>query len=284
MKQYFLGNTQNTEKRIDRNKPIERVMIFTNARNERRIREWAAHHLLLGFSCIYIFDHKSIVPIKDLFQNFDKRVFVERCDLSIPPKLPLMRKAALIASSMKMDWFIYLDADEYLYMQEPCSVKTMLQRFTFADSVSLNWLLFGTNHHTKEPTNQLLVEAYTKSESVLNEHVKTFVRPGAVKQVLTPHYYEVFQPLRMFSIDGTRMTLPYSFHKNKYPLEKNIAFIAHYIYQSEETYMQRKIIIPQDDTGAKREIDKELHSKYNDMENNLLREKYAFQIRRFLAK
>ena len=34
--------------------PVKRVVLFTNARDEKNIKEWAAHHLLLGFSLIYI--------------------------------------------------------------------------------------------------------------------------------------------------------------------------------------------------------------------------------------
>jgi hypothetical protein len=50
------------------------VCLFTNARDEKHIKEWAAHHLLLGFSKIIIFDHKSIIPLKEVFKKFDKRI------------------------------------------------------------------------------------------------------------------------------------------------------------------------------------------------------------------
>ena len=39
------------------------VALFTNARNEKHIKEWVAHHLLIGFELIVIFDHKSIKPL-----------------------------------------------------------------------------------------------------------------------------------------------------------------------------------------------------------------------------
>jgi len=46
------------------------VVLFTNARNEKNIKEWAAHHLLLGFDLVYIFDHKSDVPLINVFKKF----------------------------------------------------------------------------------------------------------------------------------------------------------------------------------------------------------------------
>jgi hypothetical protein len=282
---YFLATTHRNKQLvpIDRNKN-DKIILFTNARDEPRIREWAAHHLLLGFTCIYIFDHKSIVPLKHVFHQLDRRIFIEKCNLSIPPKIPLMKKAAMIAQRMHMDWMIYLDADEYLYLANPFHVKTLLKRFSFADSLAINWLMFGTNHHKKEPTDGVIMDHYTKSESSFNNHVKTFVRPHCVKNVITPHYYEIHQPWRMFSIDGKQMVPPFSFHTNSLPFDKCLAFIAHYIFQAEETYLQRKIRIPQDDTGTQREVDTLLHSRYNDVDNHLMREKYSHLIKPLLQK
>ena len=59
----------------------KKVGLFCNARDEKNIKEWAAHHLLVGFDIIIIFDHKSIVPLTDIFRNFDKRVIIIRKEL-----------------------------------------------------------------------------------------------------------------------------------------------------------------------------------------------------------
>ena len=60
---------------------IKNVGLFCNARNEKNIKEWAAHHLLIGFDKIIIFDHKSDIPLKDVFNKFDKRVSTIRVNL-----------------------------------------------------------------------------------------------------------------------------------------------------------------------------------------------------------
>ena len=100
------------------NRPVKNVALFCNARDEKHIREWAAHHLLIGFNRIIIFDHNSIVPLSTVFQNFDKRVAIIRYDT--PPsqaniKVHLMNNALHIAKQMKVDWFIYLDAMNSLF-------------------------------------------------------------------------------------------------------------------------------------------------------------------------
>ena len=60
----------------------KKVALFTNARDELHIKEWAAHHLLIGFDQIIIFDHKSKIPLTNVFQNFDKRVKIINVSLN----------------------------------------------------------------------------------------------------------------------------------------------------------------------------------------------------------
>ena len=51
----------------------KKVVLFANVRDEPNIKEWITHHLLLGFDCIYIFDHLAKnrnVLIKEKI-NFD---------------------------------------------------------------------------------------------------------------------------------------------------------------------------------------------------------------------
>ena len=53
-----------------------KVILFTNARDELKLKEWVAHHLLLGFDFIYIFDHKSKIPLKGQFLDFNNTYFL----------------------------------------------------------------------------------------------------------------------------------------------------------------------------------------------------------------
>ena len=90
------------------------VALFTNARDEKNIKEWAAHHLLIGFDKIII------------------------------------------------DWFIYLDADEFLILgNQFIGVKHFLNHFKNAHSLGINWLFFGSNNHVSDPEG-LILENYTK--------------------------------------------------------------------------------------------------------------------------
>jgi hypothetical protein len=278
----------NLGKRHSHNKDYgecKKVILFTNARNEKNIKEWAAHHLLLGFSAICIFDHKSNPPIAPLFSNFDGRVKVIRVEYDNPVKLLLMNMAVNIAKQNAFDWMLYLDADEFLILNSFIGVKKMLTEFKYAHSLSINWLMFGTNNHVKEPAG-LILNNYTKSQVIPDPHVKTFVRPNEVINASNPHWFNIYNPSRMISITKKIMQntpgVGYAHNPCNVEYNKIHAYIAHYIFQSEETYLNRKVLLAADDGTGCRNKDPELHKKYNDVENNDPKNKYATRVTKYL--
>jgi len=273
------------------NNLVKNVAVFCNARDEKHIREWAAHHLLIGFNRIIIFDHNSKVPLSTVFQNFDKRVAIIRYNTPQSQnnvKIHLMNNALHIAKQMKFDWFIYLDADEFIILNNNLiGIKDLLNRYNFADSLALNWLKFGTNNLKTDP-DDLILDSYTKSDLKLNKHVKSFVRPSQATHSNNPHFYNIKNKNRMCALNTilNPKKEPYSFNTCNIEYNKVSAFIAHYLYQSEETYINRKINLPMDDNGKNREkIDAEkLHTMHNSIENIFPKIKYAKNVRRFLKQ
>lgn len=264
------------------------VALFTNARDEKNIKEWAAHHLLIGFDKIIIFDHKSIIPLKDVFHGFDNRVTViDAKKYKKNVKLTLMNVAAKIAKRINVDWFIYLDADEFLILSNKfIGVKQFLNHYNNAHSLAVNWLFFGSNNHISDPEG-LILENYTKSELVLDKHVKSFVRPYEVISAITPHFYSIQNKSRMFGINKRLNDQVEEFSFNTTNMNYSIvpAYIAHYAYQSEETYLRRKVNLPTDDTGIFRNNDiQNIHNCWNGHENLFPKNKYSENIKRFLNR
>lgn len=264
------------------NRKANKVGLFCNARDEKNIKEWAAHHLLIGFDIIIIFDHKSKIPLTEVFLNFDKRVSIIRIELDGNIKLELMNKARKISEKLNMDWFIYLDADEFLIINNKFrGVKHLLNTYTYADSLGINWLMFGSNNLVEEPSG-LVLENYKKSCLKLDHHVKSFVRPSEVKFADNPHYYNIRNPLKSLGILSNVLSHRPCFSKINIPYYKASAYIAHYVYQSEETYKKRKLSLPSDMDGKFRgDMGKEIHRHYNEVVN-LQPQKYIEQIKQFL--
>jgi hypothetical protein len=268
---------------LKKDRTTNKVGLFCNARNEKNIKEWAAHHLLIGFDYITIFDHKSDLPLKEVFKNFDKRVAIVRINIDGGNlKQKLMTSAIQIAKSMKLDWFIYLDADEFLILNDKfMGVKQFLNYYSEADSLGVNWLLFGSNNFVLDPIG-LILENYTKSSTKLDHHVKSFVRPDEIKFTDNPHFYHMKNELRMLGSNFKILNSPKCFNKLDIHFEKANAYIAHYMYQSEESYKKRKVDLKPDDGTSRLNIGKNIHKFYNEIEN-LQPQKYVDQIKNFLS-
>jgi hypothetical protein len=264
------------------------VALFTNARDEKNIKEWAAHHLLIGFDKIIIFDHKSIVPLKNVFSGFDKRVMVidaNKYETNI--KMTLMNVASKLAKGFNVDWFIYLDADEFLILgNQFIGVKHFLNHYKNTHSIGINWLFFGSNNHVSDPEG-LILENYTKSEIMLDKHVKSFVRPNEVVHANNPHFYLIKNKRKMFGVNKrlNNKTEAFSFNTINMKYSEVPAYIAHYAHQSEESYLRRKVNLPRDDTGTFRNCDvKNIHNCWNGHENLFPKNKYSENIKKFLNR
>ena len=218
-----------------------------------------------------------------MFINFDNRVtIIDAKHYEKNVKLTLMNIASNIAKNLKVDWFIYLDADEFLILSNQfIDVKHFLNHYSNAHSLGVNWLMFGSNNHVKDPEG-LILENYTKSEIILDQHVKSFVRPGEVVKAVNPHYYVIQNSNRMFGMNK-RLNEPFCFNNINVNYSISPAYIAHYVNQSEETYLRRKVNLPTDDTGNFRNNDiKNIHNYHNSNENLFPKNKYSEIVKKFL--
>lgn len=267
-----------------------KVVLFANARDESHIKEWVAHHLLIGFDNIIIFDHKSMIPLEKEFANFDKRVKIINCGkLEGNIKIQLMNIAKDIALTLKATWMIYLDIDEYIIINNGDNnkgIKLFLNNFNGIDQLAINWLMYGTSGLIKTldiSKGELILDNYTRSDELLCNHVKSFVKPEEIISATNPHYYNIKNPNKNFGIDGKIFNPP--FHNVSIPFYKSPIYISHYVYQSENTYIKRKLNIPRDDSGTYRTDDniKHIHQLYNERDNLLAKKKYSKQVYDFLV-
>jgi hypothetical protein len=266
-----------------RRKDNKLVYLFTNARDEPNIAEWVAHHLLLGFHKVYVFDHLSVEPISQKIEtNFDNRLIVERVEGAGEVKINLIKKAVNIAQNADASWMLYLDADEFLCLKRGINVNQFLDIFSEADAIGINWLMFGSSGHVKQPQG-LLTENFVKSDIRLNSHVKSFVRPHVVRYLWNPHFYNIIYPNRYFSGNLTRMKMG-PFNNQPLPFINSVAYIAHYYTQSEEEHLRRKGRQMDDGSIGKENLIKDINIEYNAVLNNQLQFKYSENIKNFLKK
>ena len=260
------------------------VYLFTNARDEPKIAEWIAHHLLLGFDKIHVFDHKSVTPISNTIRSLinDNRVSITRVEMDGSIKLDLMTRAVQISQKHNVNWMLYLDADEFLLLNNFNNIKELLNAFNFADAIGVNWLMFGTSHHVKQPPG-LLMENFTMSDKLINQHVKSFVRPDKIiLPAVNPHFFNMVNPNRYFAASLNKMAQG-PFNPVPRIFTKVTAYIAHYYTQSEEEYNRRKGRVLDDGT-TKGGLGAEVHAIHNEVLNNQLQNKYSHRTKAFLLQ
>ncbi len=268
-----------SSRRSDNNSSI----LFTNARDEPNIAEWVAHHLLLGFDKVVIFDHLSKVPIEIKTKgNFNGKLNIIHVNGTGNIKINLMNKALDIAINGNYSWMLYLDADEYLNLNGFNDIKEYLSIFKEADSIGINWLMFGSSGYKSQPKG-LLTENFIRSDLRLNSHVKTFIRPSSAVKSINPHYFIMVNPMRYYSGNGTKMNMG-PFNNQPLPFIKARAYIAHYYIQSEEEHLRRKSRRLDDGSINKHSGIAEVHKVYNSYVNNQLQKKYSDNIKNFLKK
>lgn len=258
------------------------VILFTNARDEPNIAEWVAHHLLLGFDKIVIFDHLSKIPINQFIgTNFNNRLQVIRIEGSGNIKLDLINQAVDIATNKNYSWMLYLDADEFLYLRNK-NVKHFLDIFKNADAIGINWLLFGTSGYKQQPKG-LLTENFVKSQLMLNGHIKSFVRPSSVVKIVNPHYYIIKDRSRYYSGTGSQMKMG-PFNIQITPYTKSTCYIAHYYTQSEEEHLRRKSRQLDDGSVGKNHMIEDIHKQYNNVINLQMKHGFSAKTKELLLK
>jgi hypothetical protein len=270
-----------------RKSDCRKIMLFTNARDEPKINEWVAHHFLLGFDKIFIFDHLSQEPISKKINNrFGGKLVIKRIDEEMSNiKLDFMKRAVNVAKVNYADWMIYLDADEYININNCTNIKDFLKPFKEADSIGINWLMFGTSNLINQPTSHddLLIDNFIMSTPRLDKHVKSFVRPDRIVNIVNPHYYVMIDKSRCYNALGFIMPNG-PFNIMPLPFFKSPIYIAHYYVQSENEYKRRKGRVMDDGSRPVLPSSQEIHRMYNNVSNYQLKCKYSNNIKKFLQK
>ncbi|HUM08548.1 MAG TPA: glycosyltransferase family 2 protein, partial [Acidocella sp.] len=168
------------------------VVIVKN--EERHIAEWLAWQFLVGFDCVFLFDNESTDQTRAIAAGFAPRYDVRMLDWPTIDR-GTQERAYMHAIGLLKDefeWLAFFDADELVVLDEGLSLKAMLQQRSEA-AIGIPWALFGSSGH-KEYPRELVIEAFIRRAPASfppNAHIKSIVRPRAVKRAFNPHAFEI---------------------------------------------------------------------------------------------
>lgn len=169
-------------------------------RNEGNyIAEWLTHHLALGFDRALVFDNGSTDHTRTELHRAARLFPVEMRDW--PDAGHHHAQVAAYEQACRdlagrVDWVAFLDADEFLVCRADERVPDLLARHGASAGIAVNWLTFGTSGHEERPDGLVLETFRMRGETDFqaNRHVKSIVRPEAVRACVNPH---------VFALDGS---------------------------------------------------------------------------------
>lgn len=155
--------------------------------------EWIAHHRLIGFDKIVIYNNNSTDNSKELLEKLAKKGVIDYRfwdkGAHESPQITAYKDAL---DKAQTEWIFFIDADEFLVLHDHPNVNSFLQTFDKqpnVNAIGLNWRLFGDSHlKTADP--RPVIERFTWGavlECPANAHLKSFIRVSGHFGIVNMH-------------------------------------------------------------------------------------------------
>lgn len=157
-------------------------VLFSAMKNEGPfILEWVAYHRVIGFDRIIICSNDSDDGTTELLDALDAAGYIEHITNEVPKGVGAQRYAAKVINERQLirkeDWFIWLDADEFLNIHVgDRTVDALIERMGPAMGIMLCWRIFGDGGN-KRFTGRFLSKEFSTAamwRSKTNRHIKSF--------------------------------------------------------------------------------------------------------------
>jgi hypothetical protein len=174
---------------------------------------------------------------------------------------------------------LYLDADEFLVLNNHKTIQDFVLSYGDIDQIIINWVFFGSNYLSTEPYGMIL-ENYIRCHAKINKHVKSLVNPNAVIDIYNPHVYKTSNLKRSISCYNSipiNVNEPWFICIPDKSYSDIPAYVAHYVNQAYDKYKERRLSRQRDDGSPITRIysEEELHNIDNTLINTTVRDKYC---------
>jgi hypothetical protein len=159
------------------------------------IVEWLAYHFAIGFDTAVVIRGRSDDGTHALIDAVSKSRDVRVYDwpFNYAERREDACRVVCRELATQFDWIGFFDAHEFALPLRHDDIKDWLDTLTGAAAVALNWAMYGSSGHKLAPAG-LVIENYLRrapDDFPPNRHVKSIVRPDAVRSVVNPHFFRV---------------------------------------------------------------------------------------------
>lgn len=190
------------------------------------IEEWVNYHRKLGFDSIFI------------YQNDWRTSLAGRSIVKVEMDGPLQQVPAynhfIQNFGRHFHWVAFFDVDEFLVLKKHKTLKDFLKNYRYAESLAINWVLFGDNFQEKvEGNNYSVLKRFTKRQIGVDRHFKSII--NLVTSGRT--HMEVHHTPHLQQIDLNGNPVHGNFHASG---DDRIAQLNHYFGKTLEEFIQKK--------------------------------------------
>jgi hypothetical protein len=233
-----------------------RTAVYINVKNEKRIIEFIKYYIKIGIDFFLILDDDSTEDVnKVLIKNDISRDIYEviytngrKFLQGIYNSKELWDKELLpILNKNNIDYMLYVDADEFLYIGKFKNINELLIYYQPFDSLKINVLHFGSNNIIENNTDSIIIP-FNKSAIKISDWVKCLTKVSSICTdknkgfTSNPHVLNIHNGITKNilnkTVDSTvRLTeVIENKHYKSIPI-----YIAHYMCQDITTYIERKM-------------------------------------------
>lgn len=162
------------------------------------LNEWISYHIHHGVDHIYLYNSDSTDEyhaVVDPWVNMGLVTLEQWPNLWPDVSFPMVCQCLCYTDCLnktrgKAQWVGFIDIDEYLVPMRNSNIRNLMHRYRKFESVSFQWLCFGTSGIYQVPQGQMLKMLIhrAKVDYILNGYFKTFVKPDACIDCTNPHF------------------------------------------------------------------------------------------------
>lgn len=158
-----------------------KVALVCIAKNEENyIYEWINYHLKIGFDHIFIYKNNWYYDIKH-----DKVTTIQFDGINMQTRA---YGHFIDSNDEKYDWAAFFDVDEFLVLNKHENVKEFISDNVDANSIAINWVMFGDNNLSEViDNNYSVLKRFTKRQKICDIHIKHICKLEKDLFFLTPH-------------------------------------------------------------------------------------------------
>lgn len=207
------------------------------------IASWISWHLSLGFDKIFIYDDHSTDGTFEVCEIISRKYNIElnRTNIEKEPNFYWRQKESYFDACRKSlnnyKWLAFLDADEYIYLEEYNTINDFLLDYENCNAIALNWCIYGGSYKVLKDHIPIYQAFLFHSQKELDDNtlVKSIIKPEYYTFNYTdPHKFHLENEQYLDSL-GNSFTWSGSTKK----VEWGRARVNHYICRSMEHYVAR---------------------------------------------